>query len=165
MLFVPDADVRSVMPTTTRQLQTQDIRWESLNPDASAWQRRIGWRLLGDGIRRHSWVRLDALAELLIPPLSVLGGGSVTLLIVTVLLQAPLQIALALALIAMLAAYVASAFVLLRPPLGVYRAMVYAPAYVARKLWIYFVLRRLRKNTTSWVRTSRTVEAPGDVAP
>lgn len=165
VLFVPDADVRSVMPTTTRQLQTQDIRWESLNPDASAWQRRIGWRLLGDGIRQHSWVRLDALAELLIPPLSVLGGGSVALLIAALLLQAPLQIALALALVAMLAAYVASAFILLRPPLGVYRSMVYAPAYMARKLWIYFVLRRLRKNTTSWVRTSRTVEAPGDVAP
>ena len=29
VLFVPDADVRSVMPNTTRQLQTQDIRWES----------------------------------------------------------------------------------------------------------------------------------------
>ena len=77
VLFVPDADVRSVMPTTARQLKTQDIRWESLNPDASSWQRRIGWRLLSEGIRRHSWVRLDALAELMIPPLSVLAGGSV----------------------------------------------------------------------------------------
>ncbi|HKT37299.1 MAG TPA: hypothetical protein VJR48_02950, partial [Ktedonobacterales bacterium] len=73
--------------------------------------------------------------------------------------------ALAVALVVMLAAYVASAFVLLRPPLGVYRALVYAPAYVARKLWIYFVLRRLRKNTASWVRTSRTAEVPADVAP
>src|SRR5262249_3037488 len=35
VLFVPDADVRSVMPTTSRQLQSQDIRWESINPDAS----------------------------------------------------------------------------------------------------------------------------------
>jgi hypothetical protein len=43
--------------------------------------------------------------------------------------------------------------------------MIYAPAYVARKLWIYFVLRRLRKNTASWVRTSRTAEVPADVAP
>jgi glycosyltransferase involved in cell wall biosynthesis len=165
VLFVPDADVRSVMPTTSRQLQTQDIRWESINPDASAWQRRIGWSLLGEGISRHNWARLDALVELLIPPLSVLVGGSVVLLIGAVVLQAPLQVALAAALVAMLAVYVASAFVLLRPPLGVYRSLVYAPAYVARKLWIYFVLRRLRKNTASWVRTSRTIEAPGDVAP
>lgn len=162
VLFVPDADVRSVMPTTSRQLQTQDIRWESLNPDAKAWQRRIGWGLLGEGIRRGSWVRLDALVELLIPPLSVLGGGSAALLIAAIALQAPVQVALAVGLVAMLVAYVASAFVLLRPPLGVYRALVYAPAYMARKLWIYFVLRRLRKNTNSWVRTSRTLEAPGD---
>ncbi|HEX5548295.1 MAG TPA: glycosyltransferase family 2 protein [Ktedonobacterales bacterium] len=164
VLFVPDADVRSVMPTTSQQLQTQDIRWESINPDASAWQRRIGWSLLSVGLRHHSWVRLDALAEMLTPPLSVLGGGSVALLIAAVVLQAPIQVALAVALVAMLAAYVASAFVLLRPPLGVYRALVYAPAYVARKLWIYFVLRRLRKNTTTWVRTSRTAETPTDVA-
>jgi cellulose synthase/poly-beta-1,6-N-acetylglucosamine synthase-like glycosyltransferase len=155
VLFVPDAGVRSVMPTTSSQLQTQDIRWESLNPDASAWQRRVGWRLLTEGIRRRSWIRLDALAELLTPPLSVLGGGSVALLIAGVLLDAPVQIALALVLATLLIAYVASAFVLLRPPLGVYRALIYAPAYMARKLWIYFVLRRQRKNTTSWVRTSR----------
>ncbi len=164
ILFVPDADVRSVMPTTSRQLQSQDIRWESLNPDASDWQRRIGWRLLSDGIRRHSWVRLDALAELLTPPLSVLGGGSVALLLAAILLGAQLQLTAAVALVVMLAAYVASAFVLLRPPLGVYRALVYAPAYVVRKLWIYFVLRRLRKNTISWVRTSRTAESSGDGA-
>src|SRR5690348_15564151 len=164
-LFVPDADVRSVMPTTSRQLQTQDIRWESINPDASAWQRRIGWSLLGEGIRRHSWVRLDALVELLIPPLSVLVGGSVALLIAAVVLQAPLQVAFAATLAGMLTVYVSSAFVLLRPPFGVYRALVYAPAYVARKLWIYFVLRRLRKNTASWVRTSRTTEVPADIAP
>ena len=164
VLFVPDADVRSVMPTTARQLQSQDIRWESLNPEASDWQRRIGWRLLTDGVLRHSWVRLDALAELLTPPLSVLGGGSAALLIAAVLLGGTTQLVLAAALVAMLVAYVASAFILLRPPLGVYRALVYAPAYIARKLWTYFVLRRLRRNTISWVRTSRTVESSSDSA-
>jgi cellulose synthase/poly-beta-1,6-N-acetylglucosamine synthase-like glycosyltransferase len=155
-LFVPDADVRSVMPTTARQLQSQDIRWESLNPDASASQRRVAWRLFVDGVRHRSWVRLDALAELLTPPLSLLAGGCVALVIAALLLQGPAQIALAGALVAVLIVYVGSAFVLLRPPLGVYLALIYAPAYVVRKLWIYFVLRRLRKNTTSWVRTSRT---------
>lgn len=156
VLFVPDADVRSVMPTTARQLQSQDIRWESLNPDASASQRRVAWRLLLEGLRRRSWVRLDALAELLTPPLSLLAGGCVAQAVAALLLQAPAQLALAGALVAVLIVYVGSAFVLLRPPLGVYRAMIYAPAYVMRKLWIYFVLRRLRKNTTTWVRTSRT---------
>ena len=95
VLFVPDATVRSVMPTTARQLKTQDIRWESLNPDASSWQRRIAGRLLSEGIRRHSWVRLDALAELMTPPLSVLAGGCAVTLVAAIALSAPLQIVLA----------------------------------------------------------------------
>jgi cellulose synthase/poly-beta-1,6-N-acetylglucosamine synthase-like glycosyltransferase len=155
-LFIPDANVRSVMPTTARQLKTQDIRWESLSPDASSWQRRIAWRLFREGLRRHSWVRLDALAELLTPPLSALAGGCALLLVAAIALLAPLQMIVAALLALALLAYVGSAFVLLRPPWGVYRAMVYAPAYIIRKLWIYFVLRRLRKNTTTWIRTSRT---------
>ena len=155
-LFVPDANVRSVMPTTARQLKTQDIRWETISADASAWQRRIAWRLFSEGVRRKSWVRLDALAELLTPPLSALAGGCALLLVAAIALLAPLQIIVAALLTLMLLAYVGSAFALLRPPWSVYRALVYAPAYIARKLWIYFVLRRLRKNTTTWVRTSRT---------
>ncbi len=156
VLFVPDANVRSVMPTTARQLKTQDIRWETLSPDASSWQRRIAWRLFTLGLRRHSWARLDALAELLTPPLSTLAGGCALLLVAAIALTAPLQIIIAALLTGALLAYVGSAFALLRPPWGVYRALVYAPAYIVRKLWIYFVLRRLRKNTTTWVRTSRT---------
>ncbi|HEU5349290.1 MAG TPA: glycosyltransferase family 2 protein [Ktedonobacterales bacterium] len=157
VLFVPDANVRSVMPTTARQLQSQDIRWESLNPDASSMQRDIALRLLREGIRYHSWIRLDALAELMTPPLSVLASSSAVLLIATIALGAPLQIVLAALLAGALFAYVCSAFVLLRPPWGVYRSMIHAPAYMSRKLWVYIVLRRLRKNTTTWVRTSRTV--------
>ena len=156
VLFVPDANVRSVMPTTARQLQTQDIRWESLNPDASAWQRRIAWRLFSEGIRRLSWVRLDALAELLTPPLSVLVGGCAVLFAAAIILGAPLQIIVAASLVGAALVYAGSAFVLLRPPWGVYRGLIYAPAYVARKIWIVLVLRRLRKNTTTWVRTTRT---------
>ena len=156
VLFVPDANVRSVMPTTARQLKTQDIRWESLSPDASSWQRRISWRLFTEGLRRRSWARLDALAELLTPPLSALAGGCALLLVASIALLAPLQITVSAALTGMLLVYVGSAFALLRPPRGVYRALVYAPAYIIRKLWIYFVLRRMRKNTTTWVRTSRT---------
>lgn len=156
VLFVPDANVRSVMPTTARQLQSQDIRWETLSPDSSAWQRRIAWRLFGEGIRRLSWVRLDALAELLTPQLSVLMGSCAILFAAAVILGAPLQIIFAATLVGALLIYASSAFVLLRPPWGVYRGLIYAPAYVVRKLWVVLVLRRLRKNTTTWVRTTRT---------
>jgi Glycosyltransferase like family 2 len=156
ILFVPDAGVRSVMPTSARQLATQDIRWESQSPDEQSTQRRIAWSLLSHGLRKMSWVRLDALAELLTPPLSLLAGGSVLLVATAFVLGGSVQVVLAAALAGAMLVYVGSAFVLLRPPLGVYRAMVYAPAYIVRKLWIYFVARRLRKNTAGWVRTSRS---------
>ncbi|MEO7002755.1 MAG: glycosyltransferase family 2 protein [Ktedonobacterales bacterium] len=162
--FVPDAQVRSVMPTTVRQLQAQDIRWETLSPDAAGWQRRIAWRLLVDGLCTRDWVRLDALAELLTPPLSALVGACVLALVAAIALLAPVQLLIGVLLCALLLVYVGSAFYLLRPPGGVYRALIHAPAYVMRKLWVYFVLRRRRKHTSAWVRTARTTATSGDHA-
>jgi cellulose synthase/poly-beta-1,6-N-acetylglucosamine synthase-like glycosyltransferase len=167
VLFIPDAKVYSVMPTTARQLQSQDIRWETLSPDASSWQRRIAWHLLVDGIRLRSWVRLDALAELLTPPLSVLAGGTAVVFIAGVIVQIVFGVWVPILLAALLALallnFVGSAFLLLHPPRQVYRALAVAPVYMMRKLWIYYVLRRLRKHTSSWVRTPRTPpEATGN---
>lgn len=160
VLFVPDAQVNSVMPTTVRQLQAQDIRWETLSPDAKGWQRRVVWRLLVDGLRKHDWVRLDGLAELLTPPLSTLVAGCALVVVAAIALLAPVQLLIGALLFVLLLTYVGSAFYLLRPPIGVYRALIYAPAYVARKLWVNFVLRRRRKNTSAWVRTARSTAAP-----
>jgi glycosyltransferase involved in cell wall biosynthesis len=159
VMFVPDAKVYSPMPTTVRQLQSQDIRWEASSRDSSSGQRRLAWNLLEGGIRQRDWVRLDALAELLTPPLSVLASGTVLLLAGAIILGGPTQILLATVVAGALLSYVGSAFVLLRPPLAVYRALVHAPAYICRKLWIYFVLRHLPRYTSTWVRTARTAAA------
>ena len=157
--FVPGAKVYSVMPTTVRQLQSQDIRWETLSPESSRRQRRVAWDLLAQGIHRHDPVRLDACAELLTPPLSVLVVGTFLVLLASLALAGWWQVILSVFLVLTLLTYVSSALVLLRPPKEVYTALVHAPAYVLRKLWIYFVLRRLRKNTTTWVRTPRAASA------
>jgi hypothetical protein len=158
IVFVPDAKVYSVMPITARQLQSQDIRWESLSVDSSGWQRRTAWHLFIEGIRRRDWVRLDALAELMAPPLSVLAGGTGLLLIASIVLEIALGRWIPTLLAAVLAGavsfYVGSALLALHPPREVYRALVYAPAYIMRKLWIYFVVRH--KHTSAWVRTPRT---------
>ena len=164
VLFIPEVTVHSAMPTTVRQLQSQDIRWETLSSDSRSWQHHLAWRLLVDGIRLPSWSRLDALAELVTPPLSVLATLCMLALIISLALGTMVQLVLAALLAGVLLLYVSSAFWLLRPPLGMYRALVHAPAYVMRKLKVYLVLRHLGKYTSSWVRTPRTISAGRDNA-
>ncbi|HEV7129371.1 MAG TPA: glycosyltransferase family 2 protein [Ktedonobacterales bacterium] len=157
--YVPQAVVRSLMPTTFRQLRTQDIRWESREAGQRAWQWRVARQLLADGVRQRDWMRLDALAEFLTPPLSVLACACALGLTLGLLLRSPLAVLLGALLVGVLLGYVGSVFYLLRPPLAVYRALPHAPRFAARKLWIYFVLSRSRKHTATWVRTSRTLSA------
>src|SRR5947209_1919436 len=68
--YVPQAIVRSQMPTTFSQMRTQDIRWESSGGGQSTW--RVVWRLLEAGLKYRDFARLEAIAELLTPPLSFL---------------------------------------------------------------------------------------------
>jgi len=54
-----------------------------------------------------------------------------------------------------LALYVASAFITLRPPWSVYRALLSAPGFLVWKLWVTLVLRKRRNRASDWVRTAR----------
>ena len=155
--YVPEAVVRSHMPTSFSQLQTQDIRWESGTRAMSPW--RIGVRLLWSGLRERDLVRLEALAELATPPLSSLVGASLLTVVAAVLLRSPLALLLGTLLLGAIAAYCASAFYVLRPARALYRMLAYAPLYMARKLWIRLVLRRTRAHAGQWVRTVRPAEA------
>jgi hypothetical protein len=151
--YVPEAVVRSHMPTTFAQLQTQDIRWESGTPEMSKW--RTGRRLLTGGLRARDAVRLEALVELFTPPLSILAGWVVGMVIVALVLRSPLEIALGALLVGGLGGYAASALVSTRAPQAVYRALVYAPVYMLWKLWVQVVLSRRKASAGQWVRTSR----------
>ena len=152
--YVPEAIVRSQMPITFEQMRTQDVRWEAGAPQQSQW--RIALQLLGGGLRKASFVRLEAVGELVTPPLSLLVVSCVLLLVISLLLLAPIQVILALLLAAGVAYYVATALYLLRAPSAVYKALLHAPGFVLWKLWVFFVLRRSRKHTKEWVRTART---------
>jgi hypothetical protein len=151
--YVPEAVVRSHMPTSFAQLQTQDIRWESGTPGISPWN--IAWRLLWHGLRARDLVRLEAVAELMTPPLSSLMAASTLTLAAALLLHSPGAIVFGMILLGAIAAYCASALYLLRPPRAMYRMLAYAPLYVARKLWVRLVLRRRRAYAGQWVRTAR----------
>ena len=100
-------------------------------------------------------MRLEALAELLTPPLAVLVAVTGLLLILALLLGAPLQIWLALALVGGVLIYVGTGLFLMRLPRAAYPALLYAPGFMLWKLWVHFVLSRSKKHTRAWVRTSR----------
>jgi cellulose synthase/poly-beta-1,6-N-acetylglucosamine synthase-like glycosyltransferase len=152
--YVPEAIVRSQMPVTFEQMRTQDVRWEAGAPQQSQW--RIALQLLSVGLRKRCIVRLEAVAELLTPPLSLLVVSCMLLFAVSLLLFSPLQIIVSLLLLVGVAYYVATALYLLRAPSAVYKALLHAPGFVLWKLWVFFILRRSRKHTKEWVRTTRT---------
>jgi cellulose synthase/poly-beta-1,6-N-acetylglucosamine synthase-like glycosyltransferase len=152
--YVPEAIVRSQMPTTFAQMRTQDVRWEASEPQQAQW--RIALRLLSTGIRLGSFIRIEAAVELLTPPLSFLASACLLLFVATLLLWSPFEIVLSLALLGGLATYIATAFYLLHPPSMVYKALLHAPGFMFWKLWVHFVLSRSPKHTSEWVRTSRT---------
>jgi len=152
--YVPEAIVRSQMPTTFAQMRTQDVRWEASEPQQAQW--RIALRLLSTGIRLGSFIRIEAAVELLTPPLSFLVSACLLMFVASLLLWSPFEIVLILALLGGLAGYIATAFYLLRPPRTVYKALLHAPGFMSWKLWVHFVLSRSRKHRSEWVPTSRT---------
>jgi cellulose synthase/poly-beta-1,6-N-acetylglucosamine synthase-like glycosyltransferase len=154
--YVPEAVVRSCMPTTFAQMRTQDIRWESLAGSPTKWW-QVTLSLLGDGLKHHDFVRIEAVAELLTPPLSFLIFSCLLTFTASLVLWSLPGFLLSLALISGLICYVGTALYLLRPPWTVYRALLHAPGFIAWKLWVYLVLGRSKKHTSEWVRTSRTV--------
>lgn len=153
--YVPDALVRSQMPTTFSQMRTQDIRWESSSGGESKW--RVALRLLKAGLRNRDFARLEAIGELLTPPLSLLVGASLLALILSFVVWSLPEIAISLLLVGGLVGYVATALYVMRPPSEIYKALFHAPGFMLWKLWVIFVLRRSKKHSGEWVRTSRTL--------
>ena len=153
--YVPEAIVPSQHPTTFAQMRTQDIRWESSIGSHTAWQ--FALRLLVSGLRYRDFVRIEAVAELLTPPLSSLACWCLLTLIASLVLGSPLGLLLSFMLIDGLICYIGTALYLLRPPRAVCMALLYAPGFMLWKLWVLLVLKKSKRLTSEWVRTSRTV--------
>jgi len=152
--YVPEAVVRSQMPTTFSQMRTQDIRWEIATLEQGTGQIALG--LLRAGLRFRDMVRIEAIAELLTPPLSLLVCISFLTLIGSFITWSPREVILSLVLILGLLLYVGTAFYFLRPPLSVYKVLLSAPGFMLWKLWVFLVLRRSKKHTSVWEQTTRT---------
>ena len=158
IVYVPDAVVSAIMPTTLAQMQTQEIRWSGSG--ASQPVRQTVWMLFRSGARNADFVRLEAIAEILTPPLSFLLTWCLLALIGSLLLGSLAGAYISLILTAGVFYYIGTGIYLLRPPRKVYMALLHAPRFVLWKLWVLLVLKRRKKNTGEWIRTSRTASEP-----
>jgi len=149
--FVPETTVLADMPVTFAQAASQNERWERGRIEML---RERGAGLIMDGLRHRDPVRLDAVVEQVIPPLSapVLLGGAV--LAGSLLFRARLATMLAAFGLLGQAGYILAALALVRAPFRVYRSLAYAPGYIGWKVCLYG--RSLAaKGGGAWVRTER----------
>jgi hypothetical protein len=154
VVFMPAALVRSEMPSTFAQMRTQDIRWEASQGAQPKW--RTAWELLKAGISNRDFVRIEAIAELLVPPLSSLISCCLLTFVGSLLLWWFPTVLVSLLLIVGVLFYISSAFFLLCPPRAVYQGLMYAPVFVLWKLWVLLAARS-KKHASEWVRTSRNL--------
>lgn len=157
--YVPDAITRAEMPVTFAQMRTQDIRWEASNGNQKEWQ--VALKLLHTGLQHRKFVCIEAVAELLAPPLSYMVGWSLLLAVASLAIWYLPAMVMSLVLLGGLACYIGTALYLLRPPRSLYRAFLHAPGFMLWKLWVYIVLRKSKKHTSKWVRTIRNAERVG----
>lgn len=153
--YVPDAIVRSEMPSTFAQMRTQDIRWESPDKNQPVW--KTSCQLLNLGVRNRDFARIEAIAELLTPPLSYLIGWSLLTLLGSLLLLSIPNMLMSLLIISGLFCYLITPIYLLHPPRTFIRALWHAPGFMVWKLWVILVVKRSKKHTAEWIRTSRTI--------
>ncbi|MDJ0752695.1 MAG: glycosyltransferase family 2 protein [Ardenticatenaceae bacterium] len=162
VMFAPDAVVEAEMPANLADANTQNERWERGRIEMA---RRFVPQLL-----QNSWstnpvnsrfLLFDAAVEHLIPPFSILMGGSLAGVILTAVAfiwsDHPLALAnflLAIFLILGQFVYLISGLRLAKAPVGVYKALLYAPGFMIWKIWLYLRVLINRSDDT-WVRTAR----------
>lgn len=149
--FAPEAAVRSSMPTSLKESQQQNLRWEG-----GKWQLVRAWTplLVQTGLRRRSLGQIHAGLEPLVPPQSLHLTGLLVLGSLAAMLRSSMATRLAAANLLGEVCFVLGGLLLVQAPAGVYRALALAPALVAWKLGLYAKVL-LGQTPTCWVRTGR----------
>jgi 1,2-diacylglycerol 3-beta-glucosyltransferase len=149
--FAPETFVAADMPVSLAQAASQNARWE--RGRLRMVQDRVP-ALLAESLRRRDPVLLDAVAEQLIPPLSVPFALSGLCLVASVALRAKVPAALSIASMAIDLGYLLAGLALVRAPRSTYVALTYAPMYVAWKVGVY-AKALISARRAAWVRTAR----------
>lgn len=161
--FAPAAEVRAEMPATLAAATSQNERWETgrLSMARSYIPPLLRAAFAPSTARRHRFALLDAVMEHLIPPFSILVGGTLVVLAAALLtwLAADSRLAAAAGLLAGGALlgeiiYLLAGLRLVRAPGKIYRALLMAPLFMAWKFWLYARVWFVR-NEQDWVRTAR----------
>jgi cellulose synthase/poly-beta-1,6-N-acetylglucosamine synthase-like glycosyltransferase len=149
--YTPESVVTSAMPTSLRQARSQQHRWER---GRLALARSHAAALLRGAWRHHDLARLDAIAEVCLPPISVLVGLLVVVVSGAVALHWGPGLLAAGGLMAVFALHGMAGMGLARLSWRAYGSLLYAPWYVLWKIGIYCHATWAR-GTGAWVRTSR----------
>jgi len=152
--FVPEASVSSAVPTSLKASSDQQARWEQGKLQLI---RHWSPRLVSAGLAQRDIVRIHAGLEWLVPPQSLIAAGSMGSALAGLLLGSRRLVLLSAGTLAAQLTFVLAGLRLVRAPIKAYRALLLAPALIARKVALYVRLLRGR-GPTSWVRTER--EAP-----
>jgi len=150
--YVPEAVVTSAMPTTLRQARSQQHRWER---GRLALARSHAAQMLRGAVRHHDLARLDAIAEVCLPPISLLVGLLVLVVAAALALRWEPGLVLAGALVLAFILHCLAGMGLARLSWRAYGSLVYAPWYVLWKIGVYCGAA-LRRGEGAWVRTSRS---------
>ncbi len=152
--FAPDAVVYAEMPGSLAASSTQNSRWERGRVEMV---RRYVPQLLGKAAERRSFVLFDAAVEQIIPPFSILVAATGGALLAALALRRPGLAASAALLLLVQGLYILAGLVIARVPRRVYQALLYAPVFVAWKVWLYIKVL-LGRDHSGWVRTARNVD-------
>jgi len=149
--FAPDAIVWAEMPSSLKAARTQNVRWERGR------QEMLGQyvpRLLRAALAQRSFLLFDAAIEQIIPPFSLVAAVSLLLLIGALVLQSALAVLLGAFLLIGQIIYILSGLGLSSAPRKVYQALLYAPVFIAWKVWLY-VRVLIGLDRKGWTRTAR----------
>jgi 1,2-diacylglycerol 3-beta-glucosyltransferase len=152
--YAPAAIVWSAMPTSLRQAQSQQMRWERGRLELT---RRQVPALLRGALRARDASLLDAAMEIMVPPLSALVGLIACCCMGALLVPSPVNMALALFLVGGLSVHVLIGLRLASLPRAAYRSLLFAPAFIFWKLWVYLVAL-VSPGQRRWVRTARQTQ-------
>ncbi len=149
--FAPDAIVWAEMPNSLGAAQSQNVRWER---GRLQMVRRYVPQLLITSFRQRNFMLFDAAVEQIIPPLSIVAVTNVVCLGAALLLQSIPGILLGGSALLGQFVYILAGLILGRAPRKVYQALLYAPAFIAWKIWLY-VRILIGRDRKGWIRTAR----------